>query len=155
MNDPNGFNTVRMARVGVLFDRAVAERMHGSGRNTFEVYIGEILAHAGLRYQWLDDGGQITRRACDVAIVALAPDDASVAEQLWQFAAQGGGVILLANQPALAERAGWTVQAPMGTGYASLPGMPPLRFLRAVPALVEGSAETKADGTLFEARPDG
>jgi hypothetical protein len=150
------------ARVGVLFDQAHARSLHARGINTFQFYIGEILAHAGLPFHWIDQAGQVRREDTDILIVALAGDDNASAECLWQFAAHGGCVIGLANIAALAGRIGYDVASPMATGYALLPDTPaadtPLRFLAAAPWTIKVASEdasTEQIGQLFAGQPGG
>jgi hypothetical protein len=145
-----------MARVGVLFDRASAEARHRDGINTFEMYIGEIMAHAGLPFHWLDGVAQVRRESLDIVVVALGPDDEMTAQHLWQFAAQGGGLIVLTPVAALTGKLGWTLGEAVGVGYAALPGLPPLRSLGATP-INTSAAGTPGEsmGQLFADRPDG
>jgi hypothetical protein len=133
----NTTGSARLARVGILFDVELARQQHAAGVNTFQVYIGEILAHAGFTFDWLSSLAEVTSERADILIVALADDDAATAERVWQFAMRGGVVIGLANLDALAERLGCASASVAGVGYAGFPGSPaegtPLRFLHAAP----------------------
>lgn len=144
--------TIPLARVRVLFDTKLAARMRAQQINTFQAYIGEILAHAGIAFDWLDSAAQLDRAAADVLIVALSDDTTYIK----RFAEEGGVVIALANLDALATQLGCTILPPVGVGYAHLPsshaGGTPLRFLSAAP-WVAGAAQ--AIGQLRAGAPDG
>ena len=148
----------RLARIGVWFDSELARQQHAAGNNTFQVYIGEILAHAGFTFDWLASIADVTPERADILIVALADDDAATTEQLWQFAMGGGVVIGLANLNALADRLGCASAPPLDVGYAGFPGSPaegtPLRFLHAAPWQAMGSGVEQI-GQLEALQPGG
>ena len=159
MRKPSSFSAPAMARVGVVFDTALAGECHAAGLNTFQAYLREILAHAGLPFDWLDTLQAALRRPrreppLDILIVALAWDDADTAQSVLRFVEQGGAVILLANLDSLAPALGCRASAPVGTGYAAIAGSEPLRFLAAAPWVgVEGPAST--EGVLRAGAPNG
>ncbi len=145
-----------IARVGVVFDAAFAGERHTAGLNTFQAYLREILAHAGLPFHWFNTLQTALRDQppLDILIVALARDEADTAQAVWRFAEQGGAVVLLANGDSLAPALGCRVAAPAGVGYAEIAGGERLRFLAAAPWLVaEGPAAT--EGVLRAGAPDG
>lgn len=148
----------RLARIGVWFDSELARQQHAAGNNTFQVYIGEILAHAGFTFDWLASIADVTPERADILIVALAGDDTATTEQLWQFATRGGAVIGLANLNALADRLGCASASPLDVGYASFPASPaegtPLRFLHAAPWQAMGSGVEQI-GQLEVLQPGG
>ncbi len=148
-----------MARVGVLFDAAFAVERHAAGLNTFQAYLREILAHAGLPFDWFDTPSAALSRSrreapLDLLIVALARDDADTARSVLRFAEQGGAVVLLANLDSLAPALGCRAGAPVGVGYAGLADHKPLRFLAAAPWHVAGGPAS-TEGVLHAGAPAG
>ncbi len=149
-----------MARVGVVFDQAVAAQLHAQGRNTFQLYLREVLGHAGVPFAWFDSLQAALRRPrreppIDLLIVALAGDDEATAQALAQYAEQGGVVIALANLPGAADLLGCK-QTEMGVGYAVLDDGQPLRFLAAAPWIVERQAPSvRGYGELRRDSPAG
>jgi peptidoglycan/xylan/chitin deacetylase (PgdA/CDA1 family) len=148
----------RLARIGLLFNPELARQQHAAGRNTFQVYIGEVLAHAGFTFDWLADISQATPDQTDILIVALAGDDPATAERVWQFASMGGTVIVLPNHHTLADRLNCTATDPVGVGYAVCPGTPaegtPLRFMHAEPWKTT-QANVETIGVLYAGSPAG
>ncbi|WJH34430.1 hypothetical protein N6H14_32190 [Paenibacillus sp. CC-CFT747] len=80
---------MKLARIGILLDRQAASRLHGLGQNVFQAYLGEILAHAGIGFRWLDSADELNRDSFDLVLVALAGEDKATAEALLRFAEQG------------------------------------------------------------------
>ena len=154
-------SALTMARVGVVFDPALASERHAASANTFQAYLREILAHAGVPLGWFDSVQSAVRRSrreppMDIVIVALARDDEGTAQSLSRFAEQGGVVVLLANLDALAESLGCQSAGEMGAGYTSFDGEPPLRFLAASPWVIHGpQARVTEIGQLSAGSPDG
>ena len=152
----------QLARVGVVFEQAEAERLRAGGRNAFQLYLREILDHAGVPHQWFDHHQDALRRPrreppLDILIVALAGDGEAAAEAILQFAERGGVVIGLANLSSLAARLGFEL-AETGVGYAALDGGQPLRFLAAAPWILtpevpgaKGYGELRRDSPMGEA----
>lgn len=159
MDNLSSSSAPAMALVGVVFDAALAGECRTAGLNTFQAYLREILAHAGLPFDWFDTLQAALRRPrreppLDILIVALARDNADTAQSVLRFAEQGGAVVLLANLDSLASALGCRAGAPVGVGYAEIAGSEPLRFLAAAPWVVaEGPAST--EGVLRAGAPDG
>jgi hypothetical protein len=128
---------MKMARVGVLLDQKAALRRWENGLNVFQAYIGEILAHAGIPFEWVDGVEQLSEQTLDVLIVALDRKEDDSALQIWNFAERGGVVIAYGGLSRLAGRLGFSDRGPFGKGYAWLPpefGVTrPLRYLQAAP----------------------
>ncbi|WP_159881506.1 polysaccharide deacetylase family protein [Paenibacillus puerhi] len=126
---------MRLAKVGVLIDEATVRRWHSVGRNAFELYIKEILEHAGMPYERLTSMQQLRANDWDILIASVVPESADAADRLWSFAEAGGTIISYGGLGALAKRLGCGQQLPIGAGYArvsELGEVPvPLRFLSA------------------------
>lgn len=151
----------RLARLSVLFDTLLARRQHAAGINTFQIYVNEILAHAGFTFDRRTSIKHVSLDTADILIVALAEDDQTTSESLWQFAEQGGVVIILAGSGSLAQRAGCAISTALTAGYATLPASPaegtPLRFLSAMPWNITESTSLSVEGIgkLEAGRPGG
>lgn len=152
---------MKMARVGVLLDRKAALRRWDNGLNVFQVYLGEILSHAGIPFEWIDDVEQLTERAFDVLLVALDRKEERAVTLIWRFAERGGIVIAYGGLSSLAGRLGFADRGPVGKGYAWLPmhvGVShPLRYLRATPwiAMSEDGPPYSAIGQIHSEHPQG
>jgi len=79
-----------MAKVAILIDRQAAERKWTYGINVFETYLGEILSHTGIPFEWMEDVTSVDRERCDVVLVACDEEEEKTADVLWRFAEQGG-----------------------------------------------------------------
>lgn len=128
---------MNIARVGILLDRRIEEQRLKYGLNVFERYIGEVLSHAGIPFEWLDSVHHMLERFYDLIIIAAAPNDEATSQSIWAYAERGGIVVSYAGINPLARRLGYMKSAPLPTGYAELPeslgDTRPLRFLGAVP----------------------
>ncbi|TMV44685.1 hypothetical protein FE783_31495 [Paenibacillus mesophilus] len=123
---------MNMAKVGVVFDKKEAERRRARGVNVFAAYIGEVLNHAGIPFEWLDGTERLTEARLDVAIVAFAPELPATTKHVWEYASRGGTTIAYGRLHNMASKLGCVRAAPFETGYASLPAewgdMGELRF---------------------------
>ncbi|MFC5648186.1 hypothetical protein ACFPYJ_03465 [Paenibacillus solisilvae] len=151
---------MEMATVGVLLDKRTAERRWTYGLNAFEFYIEEILSHEGISYRLFDDIDQLTE-SCDIAIAALAADNAETASRLWTFMEKGGTVISYAGLNAMASRLGCVWTGNSGAGYA-ITGSDfgeeiPIRFLNAQPWRNGSTCEwpIEESGTIMKDHPNG
>ncbi|GIP39803.1 hypothetical protein J31TS4_30830 [Paenibacillus sp. J31TS4] len=141
---------MKMARVGVLLDRAFADKRWSHGMNVFEGYVTEVLAHAGIPFRETASTAEIGRDRFDVVIVALAEETEENASRLLSFAEQGGVVIGYAGLNKLAGKLGCVERPSVAPGYAFLPDADvPLRFLHARPWLVEEEKTGSASGTGY------
>lgn len=131
---------MRMARVGILLDTKAAERRWSCGIDVFDAYLGEILAHRGIPFDWVRTVRSINDHyTCDVLLVAAVDETKESEELLWKFMERGGLIVSFAGLNGLAQRFGLCKGASAGIGYAELPhGDRPLRFLNAVPWAVIG-----------------
>ncbi|SDN93218.1 hypothetical protein SAMN04487897_10639 [Paenibacillus sp. yr247] len=129
---------MKLAKVGILIDEKAAKRRWEFGVNVFEQFLGEILAHRGISFQWLTDVNQIKACQLDVLLIGLMEEHTGTASIVWEFAELGGTVISYAGLNSLAERFGYMLGRPADKGYAHLQSdlfeeSRPLRFLQAAP----------------------
>ncbi|MBB6734311.1 hypothetical protein [Cohnella zeiphila] len=149
---------MRMAQVGVLLDREAAEKRRRYGINVFEAFVGEVLAHAGIPFEWIDSAEELARRKPDLLLAACAEEDQASAERLWTYAEQGGTVISYGGLNVLAAKLGCLRQPDIPVGYAdSGADSGPLRFLGATPwERLETNAYPAAEfGAIRRERPTG
>jgi hypothetical protein len=137
---------MKMAKLGVLFDRSAAEERWKYGLNTFEIYVSEILDHAGITYSWFEDPRLIAETNVDILIVALMKETAYNLAAIRSFAERGGWVVTFAGLNGMAGELNYIAAHASGPGYAQLPPVSEedvaLRFLYAVPGcLLQASRE--------------
>lgn len=111
---------MKVATLGIWLDRQRASEQQSAGINVFASYIGEMLAHRGIPFQWLEQLAEESLAACDLVIAAQEGSD-DQAEALWAYAERGGTVIALANLDSWADRLHYRVGAEMEVAYAALP----------------------------------
>lgn len=152
---------MKMARIGVYIDDGATERMQRHGANAFQLYIEELLAHAGIPYTRFGSADQIVNADYDV-IVASVTGGAAAEEKLYGFAERGGIVVSFAGLPYLAAKLGCKQLAEVPVGYG-LPQEGPwagraLRLFRGRPwSAQEAAADAvcRMDGAVHAGRPDG
>ena len=138
-----GIYAMKMAKVGILMDEAAAEKRWDSGVNVFQSYVGEILAHRGIPFQWVRSIRRVYDHfPCDVLLVAAVDETKENLDLLWRYMNRGGIVISFAGLNGMAQRLGHRKGFAVGPGYAESPFADrPLRFLQAVPWVpAEGAA---------------
>ncbi|MDF2713247.1 MAG: hypothetical protein K0R28_172 [Paenibacillus sp.] len=128
---------MKMAKIGVLFDRKAAEAKWKYGINAFDVYIGEVLSHAGIPFEWLQDAHHMAESGFDIIVVADMQEHVSAYEKLRNYIAKGGIAVSYGGLNGMAKLLGYTNLNPVHEGYATF-GTDwveerPLRFLRAFP----------------------
>jgi hypothetical protein len=145
---------MQMATIGIVLDEATADRRRSFGINVFELYIKEILAHAGIPYTIITKVSELKAAEVDIAIASVVPQDEETAELLWKYAEDGGSLVSYGNLRALAKKLGSGQLARLGAGYARLPEYGcqpiPVRYLSAEP----WRAEAAGVGTLHTASPE-
>ncbi len=114
-------------------DLKAAKRAWKRGENLFIRYIGEILAHGGLTFTWLDRSNLREGPLPEVLIASITED--TDPELLLRAAETGSEVVLFGGNTDWARRLGAEALPAIGPGYARVPhpGVPPLRFLRGIP----------------------
>jgi hypothetical protein len=133
---------VKIAQVGILIDAKAAERRWEFGANVFELFLGEILTHRGISFQWVSDTKQISHLPLDVLLVGLAEENEETAGRIWEFAEQGGTVISYAGLNSMAGKFGYMAAGSADKGYAYLRSSlfeesRPLRYLQALPWILK------------------
>ncbi|MBP1993785.1 hypothetical protein [Paenibacillus eucommiae] len=153
---------MKMAQVGIFLDRKVAEDRWKYGLNVFEGYYSEILSHAGIPFQVLDQKEQIGDSKLDLLIVALEADDEETAAAIWKFAELGGVVISYGGLNKLAKKLNCTIRSSGCAGYADvseLSDIPEgLRYLQAVPWTIDHVGANRSiglAGLLHQGEPSG
>ncbi|SEN13443.1 hypothetical protein [Lihuaxuella thermophila] len=152
---------MRMAEVGVLLDKKAAKRRWENGLNVFQHYIGEILQHAGIPFQWLDGADEIPQSRLDVLMIALDAQEEESAAKIWEFAENGGVVISFGGLNRLAVKLGYAATGAGGKGYARLPGefgdTRLLRYLHSYPwRRISGSGHfIRETGSIHREHPEG
>jgi len=150
---------MRMAKVGLLFETEPMQRRWQFGLNVFQLYIEEILAHAGIPYTAFHRLEELEQY--DIVIAGMVRDGQETAEALWRFANEGGVLIGYRGLNKLAARLGCQREQVTGAGYAHMAASPypsePMRYAEAEAWVLEesGGMEATAVGLLHEARPDG
>jgi hypothetical protein len=128
---------MKMARIGILSERSALEKSWSYGINVFSLYIGEILAHAGISFEWIERTNHILGQDYDIVIAAAVPEDEASLAVLWKYMQRGGRLISYGGLNSLAKPLGFMRGQPVGTGYAKLPpeagGTRPMRFIHASP----------------------
>lgn len=149
---------MKIARVGVLLDRTAAERRWLYGLNVFERWIGELLAHAGVPFEWLDQTRQVLEQGLDIVIAALPGDEKDDLETLLRYAARGGVVVTYGGINGLARKLGFRRAGRTGPGYAALtPELGEerqLRFLASEPWIARGDTQPAAYEAIGSIAPE-
>ncbi|MBS4191609.1 hypothetical protein KHA94_15575 [Bacillus sp. FJAT-49705] len=124
-----------MARIGLFFDRQAEFDCWFNQNNIFERYLIEVLEHARVPYQLIDDISAF--KTVDLLIVGFSNEDKDTKKALMKYATSGGIVISYGGLDFLCQDLGCTKMSTMDTGYADLMKYldqeNPLRFLQAHP----------------------
>lgn len=151
---------MKIARIGVLLDTSQAERHWSYGINIFDKYIGEVLAHEGITYEWLDSVERISKYTFDIVIVALAKDEDRTREVLTAFMEKGGIVISYGGLGFMSRAWGYRNEPDISAGYVFLPEAygeeRPLRYIGASPwvAKKESAVPCEAAGVITVDSPE-
>ena len=141
---------MEIARIGLFFDGQAEKDRWSRQENVFERYLIEVLEHARVPYQLIDDISGL--HTVDVLIAGLTDESPSTKEALIRYASSGGTVISYGGLEFLSEDLGCKVQPPLGTGYADLEHEfaeeAPLRYLKAHPWEPVDSNEANRLGKL-------
>lgn len=150
---------MKIARIAVWFDEEAAETRWQYGMNAFERYLEELLSHRGIQFNKPDKLEELQRSRYDLVLVALSAENDRTMNTLYQFADEGGGVILYANMNRMAEQFGYAKTETIPTGYAALnlstnteeKEAPPLKFFEAVPWIPfsEDAGIAEKEGELY------
>lgn len=151
-----------LAKIAVLRDRKAVSKLQSFGLNAFGLYVGEVLAHAGMSFVELHDAGEAETCGCDVIVAAVCAEDDRSVKQLTAFMESGGIVISCAGLNKLGGKLGYAKAEEVAVGYAELgnsgSGNTPLRFLGATPwrpILDDRTIPMAEKGSIFRDRQDG
>lgn len=138
---------MKVANIGVVFDRDYAELKWLDGSNLFEYFLFEILDHFRLPYKKvnvIDD-----YNAFDVLIVSHSRNSEEASAKILAYVHAGGTVISYGGLDAVRKKLGFTNMFAPQKGYADLSSFlnhhTPLRFLEAEP----WTQDTDLDVTEF------
>lgn len=153
---------MNIARVALLNDKERLQTKWKYGLNGYGLYIGEILAHAGIPFEPLDEPHHVLEKTYDVVLIGEASESAATVSVLWEYVRRGGILVSYAGLQSLAATLGCTQQAVVPCGYAELPASMesdhdhPLRFLHAVPwAVASGDRQPAICTESGSVRRDG
>ncbi|PTX64897.1 hypothetical protein C8P63_101117 [Melghirimyces profundicolus] len=146
---------MKAVRIGVYRDRGTEKETWCRGENVFTRYIEEILSHAGITFDRLNEISQMEQQPPDVLFVTAAGEPAW--EAVLRLADQGGEVMIFGGGPDLARRLGAAAGPAFGPGYAEVSGLktPLLRFLKGVPWHLPSDSSAAEEGCLRAGSPDG
>jgi hypothetical protein len=120
---------MKMAKIGVLFDRTTAETKWKYGCNVFEHFFKQVFTYTGIPFDWLEDVNDI--KQYDIIVVALESDEQLFTDCLWKYVHKGGKVISYGRLNSFASLLGYE-PLKIETGYAaSFISKHPVRFLEA------------------------
>ncbi|WP_201305439.1 polysaccharide deacetylase family protein [Paenibacillus puerhi] len=155
-----------IAKIGIWLDPDPSERRWRYGQNVFELYLEEVLAHAGLPFQRLESQESLQAFKPDVLLVALSDERDSSIQQLQDYVRKGGTLISYAGLNRMAGSLGCTETVSKEAVYAELPTTGtaadgyPLRALgakswHASAGADSAAANAKAVGSLRSGSADG
>ncbi|UTE77431.1 hypothetical protein [Rossellomorea sp. KS-H15a] len=143
---------MKMAKLGLLFDRNEAEKRWSSNQNVFEMFLFEVLNHLRIPYEVLDAEDSFDNN--DVLISVLTGDRHELGDKLIDYVGSGGTLISYGGLDCIKGILGLTSEKIDSKGYAFISDilskkMPPLRFLSADPwKAVDESLAIDPSGSL-------
>ncbi|WP_156430834.1 hypothetical protein [Paenibacillus sp. FJAT-26967] len=150
------------ATIGIWLDSKAADKRWRYGLNVFELYLKEILAHAGIPYVMLGDREALEKAKPDILLIAVSGESNIELEQLKHYVKDGGILISYAGLNRMAGALQCREVVCREPVYVTPPhlntvaGGRKLRALQAKPWVRvdrrEGSSE---GGYLFKGSPDG
>ncbi|WP_135556877.1 polysaccharide deacetylase family protein [Paenibacillus cymbidii] len=155
---------MRIARLGIVFDKTTAARKWRYGINAYQIYLREIMSHAGFTYDWIEDSRSWGGGKYDIVIAALADDHQDTLAAMYDYVRDGGRLIAYGGLNALADQFGFRRETPIASGYADasdetfgVPVQTPLRYLHAAPwtACGEPAPSFASAGTIRALTPHG
>ncbi|MNI06072.1 hypothetical protein D3C73_590410 [compost metagenome] len=113
----------KMAKIGVWFDPGPAEKKWSYGQNVFELYLEEILTHAGMPYQRLESWEALEAYSPDVLLVAQSNESDKSLNKLRHYVDQGGTLISYAGLNRMAKGFGCMESLYKEAVYVELPNL--------------------------------
>jgi hypothetical protein len=114
---------MKVAKIGILMDRNLAEAKWKYGLNVFEYYLGEILSQAGITFEWVESAYHIQDGSFDIVIAGALREkekDTNYTEIIKYLNERKGIVISYAGLNGLAKQFGYIKGKPLSVGYAQL-----------------------------------
>lgn len=153
----------RMVKIGVWVDLGPSEKKWSYGQNVFELYLEEVLAHAGLAYQRLESWDALQAYTPDVLLVAQSDESDISQQKLKSFVQDGGTLISYAGLNRMAGGLGCRETICKEAVYAELPNFNTaadgirLRALSAKPwqAVEAADRQSRAMGNLYKGSSHG
>lgn len=153
----------KKAKIGLWFNKQSAEYLWGHGQNLYQLYMEEVLGHAGIPYARFDDAESLEDYAPDLIVVLHPGEKEEDLNRLEQWVSRGATLISYGGLNRMAGRLGCSRIAIRDAVYADLSGVrytegvPVLRAVSNDPWLVlkESAVPFQADGALRRLRKDG
>lgn len=153
----------KSAKIAVLRDKKAISKLHEYGLNAFGLYAGEVLAHAGIRYDVLSEAADATSSSYDAIVAGAVGEDDRTIEALTAYMERGGIVFHCAGLNKLGAKLGYAKTDELNIGYAHFDDADqetPLRFLGAVPwrqanAGDDSAAVIEQHGRIVRDKPHG
>ncbi|WP_245640096.1 hypothetical protein [Paenibacillus dakarensis] len=153
----------KSAKIGLWFNKQSAEYLWGHGQNLFQLYLEEVLGHAGIPYARFDNAESLEAYAPDLIVVLHAGEKEEDLKRLEQWASRGATVISYGGLNRMAGRLGCRRVVIRDAVYADLSG---LRLAEGIPVLRAVSSDPwtvieepvmpiQADGVLRRLRKNG
>src|SRR5690606_16063324 len=96
-----------VAKIAVLRNRSVLEQRWSFGLNAFDLYVEEVLAHAGIAYETLEEWTEDVHSRYDAVIVTVSSETQQEADALTAYMHQGGIIINCSGLNKLGGRLGF------------------------------------------------
>lgn len=114
---------MQAVKIGLWLNRNAAEYRWKHGQNIFQLYIEEILSHAGIPYRLFDQAEQLHAYRPDIIVNVLAGERDEDLDRLLQWAEDGAVVIAYGGLNRLAARMGCVEVGCREAVYAEIEGM--------------------------------
>lgn len=153
----------KTAKIGLWFNRQSAECFWGHGQDLFQLYVQEVLGHAGIPYARFDDAETLESYEPDIIVVLHPGEKEEDLNRLEQWARRGATLISYGGLNRMAGRLGCTRFAIRDAVYGDLSelsyaqGIPVLRAVSSDPWMVSEKSDipVQADGVLRRLRKAG
>ena len=115
--------SMQAVKIGLWCNRNAAEYHWKHGQNIFQLYIEEILSHAGIPYRLFDQAEQLSAYRPDIIVNVLAGERDEDLDRLLRWAEDGAVVIAYGGLNRLASRMGCVEVGCREAVYAEIEGM--------------------------------
>lgn len=146
----------KTAKIGLWFNRQSAEYFWGHGQDLFQLYVEEVLGHAGIPYARFDDAETLESYEPDIIVILHPGEKEEDLNRLEEWARRGATLISYGGLNRMAGRLGCTRFAIRDAVYGHLSGIsyaqgiPVLRAVSSDPWMVSEKSDipVQADGVL-------